>query len=405
MKTYFYIYISIFCMVMFSACGKKSDREYLSDVLGNMDKVKSVKYHCVHKTWEPGDKDPIFNEQMEIYEHVNPEDTVIGYSYIRAFDKEFKQPLSLYDGIVHADIVEQEKEVCIDNFTRKRPLPFRMVQQEAFYYMKAIIDYALNTNDSIILTLKDEGKDYLMELTINMPNQVEFFGKAKYIPENPYTNNPVSVYKIWISKENDMPYRYRREMQHNITEAICSDFLFNPSGMGRIIAEDYYPEGYVRYIRGQEKEKPVADMTGKTAPEWTLTDIGDRKISLSDIKSKVVLLQFIGIGCGPCKISIHFLNRLREKYDNNSLEIIAVETWVKRKSSCENYIRENGIKYRFLTAEEDIIEKLINDYHADSGVPKFYLLDENRSIRKICNGYAENSTDEEIEKEICNLLK
>lgn len=146
-------------------------------------------------------------------------------------------------------------------------------------------------------------------------------------------------------------------------------------------------------------------MTGKTAPEWTLTDIDDRKILLSDIRSKVVLLQFTGIGCGPCKISIHFLNRLREKYDNNSLEIIAVETWVKRKSSCENYIRENGIKYRFLTAEEDIIEKLINDYHADSGVPKFYLLDKNRSIRKICNGYAENSTDEEIEKEICNLLK
>ena len=53
--------------------------------------------------------------------------------------------------------------------------------------MKAIIDYALNTNDSIVLTLKEEGKDFLMELTINMPNQVEFFGKAQYMPENPYT--------------------------------------------------------------------------------------------------------------------------------------------------------------------------------------------------------------------------
>ena len=32
---------------MFSACGKKTDREYLSEVLDNMNEVNSVKYHCV----------------------------------------------------------------------------------------------------------------------------------------------------------------------------------------------------------------------------------------------------------------------------------------------------------------------------------------------------------------------
>ena len=54
MKTHFYIYISILFIVMFSACGKKTDREYLSEVLENMNKVNSVKYHCVIKAWEPG---------------------------------------------------------------------------------------------------------------------------------------------------------------------------------------------------------------------------------------------------------------------------------------------------------------------------------------------------------------
>lgn len=49
-------------MVMFSACGKKTDREYLSEVLENMNKVNSVKYHCVIKAWEPGDNEPVYNE-------------------------------------------------------------------------------------------------------------------------------------------------------------------------------------------------------------------------------------------------------------------------------------------------------------------------------------------------------
>ncbi len=32
---------------MLSACEKKTEREYLSEILENMNKVKSVKYHCV----------------------------------------------------------------------------------------------------------------------------------------------------------------------------------------------------------------------------------------------------------------------------------------------------------------------------------------------------------------------
>ncbi len=141
-------------------------------------------------------------------------------------------------------------------------------------------------------------------------------------------------------------------------------------------------------------------MTGKTAPEWTLTDINDRKISLSDIKSKIVLIQLTGIGCGPCKVSIPFLNSLREKYGNNELEIIAVETWIKRKSSSENYIRKNDIKYKFLTADKESIEKLIYDYQAGSSVPQFYLIGKDKKILKKFQGYAEKISDKEIEDEI-----
>lgn len=400
MKTHFCIFISILFITMLSACEKKTEREYLSEILENMNKVKSVKYHCVLKSWEPRVNDPVYNEQREIYEHVNPEDTAIGYSFIDAYDKEFKHIQSVYDGTVYTYIEEKGKEILIDDFTRKRPVPFRLIKPKAFYHMKLIIDYALNTNDSIVLSLKDEGKDYLMELTINMPNQVEFFGKAQYIPENPYVYDPTSIYKVWISKENDMPYRYRREMQHNINEEICSNFVYNPSGMEKIIAEDYYPKGYKRYVRGEKSKKPTSDITGKSAPEWTLTDINDRKISLCDIKSKIILLQLTGTGCGPCKTSINFLNRLRDKYDNNDLEIIAVETWIKRKSSSENYIRKNGIKYKFLTADDETIEKLINDYQAGSAVPQFYLIGKDRKILKKTQGYSEKTNDKEIENEI-----
>ena len=153
-------------------------------------------------------------------------------------------------------------------------------------------------------------------------------------------------------------------------------------------------------------------MTGKKATDWTLTDMKGQKVSLSGIKSKVILLQFTGIGCGPCKISIPFLNRLKKEYAVNELEVLAVETWGRSKSSlavetwgrskssCEAYVKNHGIEYSFLTADKETIAKLINDYQAGSGVPQFYLIGKDRTIIAKFQGYAEKTTDTEIEKKI-----
>lgn len=380
--------------------GQNRETDYLSHVLEKMNAVESVTYHCVKKAWEPGDKEPVDNVPREIYEHVNPQDTAVGYSFLCASDKEFRQPLWVYDGTVFAYIEKEEKEVRIDDFTQKSPLPFRVIMPQAFGCMKSILEYALNTQDSIVLSLKDEGKDYLMELSIHTPYQVEFFGKARYMPQNPYVYDPTSVYKIWISKKDDMPYRYRREMEGNMNEASCSDFIYNPVDKECIVATNYYPEGFEIVKKRQRSSKPTVDMTGKKAPDWTLTDMKGQKVSLSGIKSKVILLQFTGIGCGPCKISIPFLNRLKKEYAVNELEVLAVETWGRSKSSCEAYVKNQGIEYSFLTADKETIAKLINDYQAGSGVPQFYLIGKDRTIIAKFQGYAEKTTDTEIEKKI-----
>lgn len=400
MKKNFKLLGAVLCILALPGYGQNRETDYLSHVLEKMNAVESVTYHCVIKSWEPGDKEPVYNVPIEIYEHVNPQDTAVGYSFLCASDKEFRRPLWVYDGTVFAYIEKEEKEVRIDDFTQKSPLPFRVIMPQAFGCMKSILEYALNTQDSIVLSLKDEGKDYLMELSIHTPYQVEFFGKACYMPQNPYTYDPTSIYKIWISKEDDMPYRYRREMQHSISEGICSDFVYNPAGKGKIVAEDYYPADYVRRIKGEKSQKATVDMTGKKAPDWTLTDMKGQKVSLSGIKSKVILLQFTGIGCGPCKISIPFLNRLKKEYAVNELEVLAVETWGRSKSSCEAYVKNQGIEYSFLTADKETIAKLINDYQASNGVPQFYLIGKDRTIIAKFQGYAEKTTDTEIEKKI-----
>ena len=161
MKKSFKLLGAVLCILALPIYGQNRETDYLSHVLEKMNAVESVTYHCVKKAWEPGDKEPVYNVPREIYEHVNPQDTAVGYSFLCASDKEFRQPLWVYDGTVFAYIEKEEKEVRIDDFTQKSPLPFRVIMPQAFGCMKSILEYVLNTQDSIVLSLKDEGKDYL----------------------------------------------------------------------------------------------------------------------------------------------------------------------------------------------------------------------------------------------------
>ena len=391
------------CLAL-TSCSTRTDKEYLSDVLQNMNKVESVSYKAILQAWVPGEKDPVYKTPFDVYEHLNPQDTAIGSSYVELQNHVL---YSVYDGDVRSVVHDKEGEKIIqeDDFTTKGPLPYRYVVPQFFYYTQSIINYAITTKDSIDLSLQDLGDDYLMELIIHMPTQVEFFGKVRYMPHSPYCFDPTSKYKIWISKANDMPYRFRREMDTNMNETFCSDFVYNPSDKGRIVATDYYPKGYEVIRKGQHSSKPTVDMAGKKAPDWTLMDMNDQPVSLKQIKSKVVLLQLTGIGCGPCGVSTKFLHQLREKYSSDDLAIVSVETWGRRKSARETYIKQHNINYEFLSGERKVIDQLLNDYQAGSSVPQFYVIGKDRTILKCFKGYSLETSDKMIEEEIKEGLK
>lgn len=264
----------------------------------------------------------------------------------------------------------------IDDFTT-RPLPFRLVGPPFFNYTKSIIRYALNTNDNISTELKEEKDYYYFKLVINEDKQVEFFGKD-YKIDNPYCLDPTSSYEIWISKSNDLPYQVRREMYHNISINTCSDVEINKLSISDFKLSDYFPKDYeIRKVR-ENRAAPTSSLVGQKATAWTLKDEKEQDISLSDFKSKVLLVQFTGIGCGPCQLSIPFLNKLKSEFKTDDLDIVAIETWRRKAHALQNYINRHHINYKLATGTDEIVKA----YQASSA-PIFFILDENRIIRKM----------------------
>jgi thiol-disulfide isomerase/thioredoxin len=373
--------------------------EYLQKVLSNLDQIKSATYFSTISGSAPGDTIAFATYNWYNKEYANPADTFIGSSFAWFQPVDTSKMYFFYDGIAKAYIDSDIKTVEIDSF-QTNTLPFRPIGPPFFNYTKSIIKYALETHDSITTSLKDFGDS--VKFSLYIPHKViEFFGKP-VVTDDPDLSSAdeFSRYDIWINKSDNLPYRYRRNMSHGTSWETCKNVELNKAKIANFIPSKYFPPDYNITVRGKQKTAKI-DLVGKAAPDWILIDFDNNPVALKDLKSKVLMIQFTGIGCGPCHASISFLKQLvvDYKYKLKDFEFISIETWSKNIDGIERYYKNNGLNYRFLLSTEEITK----DYQV-MGVPVFYILDENRVIRKIIWGYGKGTTDKEIKDAIDELI-
>src|SRR5579864_7812799 len=126
----------------------------------------------------------------------------------------------------------------------------------------------------------------------------------------------------------------------------------------------------VRRIRFVKNPDPV--------PPFTLRDIDGKTLSSSELRGKVVLLNFWATWCGPCRAEIPDLIELQKKY-GDALQIIGLDVDDDDVAEVKKFVEKNGINYPVGMATNEIRIQ----YGGVAALPTSFVLNkEGRVVQK-----------------------
>lgn len=114
---------------------------------------------------------------------------------------------------------------------------------------------------------------------------------------------------------------------------------------------------------------------GSNVPNFTLTDLSGKNVSLSDYKGKVVVLNFWASWCPPCKAEMPEFNEMDREFkksgDTVLLAINMTDGRRETKKKVETFISEQKYKMRVLLDSEGKASNLFDIRY----LPTTYVID------------------------------
>jgi thiol-disulfide isomerase/thioredoxin len=156
--------------------------------------------------------------------------------------------------------------------------------------------------------------------------------------------------------------------------------------------------------RADLRKELMENLVSQPAIDFSLKALDGNFIKLSELRGKVVVLDFWATWCGPCKAAFPFLQQVYEKYKPNpDVVILALNTWeseqgAEREALVRNFMEEN--KYTFRVLFDD---NVVSKYGVD-GIPTRFVIDKKGMIQFKSVGFEGSRMLDEMTVQIDMLL-
>lgn len=130
---------------------------------------------------------------------------------------------------------------------------------------------------------------------------------------------------------------------------------------------------------------------GDIAPNFTVEMLDGSKVTLSELRGKVVLVGFWATWCPPCRLELsHMQKDVIDRFAGKDLVVLPISRGEKRKT-VEDYIAKMGYTFPIgLDGDQSIYKKYASNY-----IPRSFVVGRDGKVVYVAVGY-----DEQIAKEI-----
>ncbi len=120
---------------------------------------------------------------------------------------------------------------------------------------------------------------------------------------------------------------------------------------------------------------------GSEAPDFSLTDLKGRTVTLSEFKGKIVVVTFWATYCHGCKAEIPYLNRYFDTYGNKEAVLLSITLDKVANERIQECVDRFGVRYPVLRADRDVVR----DYRIRA-IPITFLINREGKVERIYIG-------------------
>ncbi|MCB9207994.1 MAG: TlpA family protein disulfide reductase [Ignavibacteriales bacterium] len=165
---------------------------------------------------------------------------------------------------------------------------------------------------------------------------------------------------------------------------------------------DSYLAEFEKVAKQKMIEKLNSEIIEKPAPQFTLTDLDGKTVSLNDFKGKTVILDFWATWCNPCLQSFPAMQKAVLKFEkDNSVKFLFANTWERvenKKQNAVDFIQNNKYPFHVLLDDQN---EVVGKYEVE-GIPTKFIIDKNQNIRFKSVGYSGN--EDELVEELSHMI-
>jgi thiol-disulfide isomerase/thioredoxin len=156
---------------------------------------------------------------------------------------------------------------------------------------------------------------------------------------------------------------------------------------------EIYIAGLKNVFIGEVKAQVSSIMINEAAPDFYVTDVNGKKVTLADFKGKTIVLDFWATWCGPCVASFPAMQMAANRYaDDPNVKFLFIHTWERVKdplTDAKNFLSKRDYKFDLYMDPIDPATKRSPAAQSFkvNGIPAKFVIDGNGRVRFSISGF------------------